>query len=129
MALASGSVIEGGEIPSVLAAPAAQALAWLNETGQHQFELTGVVDYDEAIAGGLEQPFEFGLVLCDGEICKREQVRFNPVAGGYQFSAGEIAEREIPSLLDPPPGVRTDWLERELDKHEFVVFLFYRGLW
>ena len=37
--------------------------------------------------------------------------------------------RDIPPLLDPPEGVRRSWLDDELAKHEFVLLLFYRGLW
>jgi hypothetical protein len=72
---------------------------------------------------------EFGLVLCDGEVCAREQVRITPTADGYQFKLVETGQREIPSLLDPPEGVRRQWLDSVLAKHEFVVLLFYRGLW
>lgn len=117
------------EIPECLKAPSSAALQWLNEINGTAFELTGVVDYEDAIEQGLDQPFEVGLVLCDGEICQREQVRFQPDGEGYQFSTGREMIRDIPSLLDPPAGVRNSWLEAQLEKYEFVVLLFYRGLW
>ena len=122
------------DIPEVLSAPAEQAVKWLNREFAQEFELTGVVDYELAIEKGMDQPFEFGLVLCNGEICKREQVRCTPMAGKeqdrWQFSlASNSDEREIPSLLDPPPGLRAEWLDRVIDQYEFVVLLFYRGLW
>ena len=117
------------DIPEVLQAPSKAALKWLNDTHHTEFELTGVVDYEVAIEQGLSQPFEIGLVLCDGEICKREQVQITPEDHGYTIRLGPAVEREIPSLLDPPPGVRSSWLERQLEKYDFVVLLFYRGLW
>ncbi|MDA1077126.1 MAG: hypothetical protein O3A63_20625 [Proteobacteria bacterium] len=116
-------------MPAELLPQAQAALKWINETQAQTFELTGLVDYEQALAGNADQPFEFGLVLCDGEICAREQVRFQPVAGGYEFSLAEQAQRDIPCLLDPPEGARQAWLAGELQKHEFVVLLFYRGLW
>jgi len=78
-------------------------------------------------------------VLCDGNSCDREQVLVTPVAGTpvagttvdsrYEFSLVAQAPREIPTLLDPPVGVRQNWLDTVLAKHDFVLLLFYRGLW
>ena len=31
--------------------------------------------------------------------------------------------------LDPPPGARRGWLDRELARHPFVLLVFYRGFW
>lgn len=117
------------DIPAALQADAEAALGWINSTQGRDFELTGVVDYDAALAAGSDAEREFGLVLCDGEICAREQVRLTPHPDGVQFSFVAAAERDIPPLLDPPAGVRADWLERVLARHEFVLLLFYRGLW
>jgi len=39
------------------------------------------------------------------------------------------AQPDIPPLLDPPGGLRSKWLDAQLDKFEFVVLLYYRGLW
>ena len=36
---------------------------------------------------------------------------------------------EVPTLLDPPVGVRRTWLDDQLTKHDFILLLFYRGLW
>ena len=124
-----GVELNKNEIPEPLLGPSAAALRWLNEAQQTQFELTGVVGYEVALEQGLNKPFEVGLVLCDGEICKREQVRITPVDEGYAFSLGAELQRDIPSLLDPPPGVRSSWLDKQLASYEFVVLLFYRGLW
>lgn len=98
------------------------ALAWINQSEGSSFELTGLVDVDETAPGGAE----VGLVLCDGEICLREQVR---ILGNGQFEWIEAGAREIPPLLDPPEGMRRDWLAGVLARHKFVVLLFYRGLW
>ncbi|MEL0048711.1 MAG: hypothetical protein VW867_08700, partial [Gammaproteobacteria bacterium] len=76
-----------------------------------------------------DAPFEVGLVLCDGEICAREQIHIIPDGGAYQFKFADEAEPDIPPLLDPPVGVRREWLDKQLEKHEFVLLLYYRGLW
>ena len=100
-------------------------MAWLNAEQNTHFELTGVVDYDAALANP-DDTYELGLVLCDGELCAREQVRVEP---GPVFSLIGLDEPEIPPLLDPPKGIRNGWLDTVLAKHEFVLLLFYRGLW
>ena len=114
------------DIPEGLRPAAQAALAWVNRERSAEFKLTGLVDADEAVAaeGG-----ELGLVLCEGEVCMREQVRIEPVDGTYRVSAAAAVSSLIPAHLDPPAGVRREWLERQLDKHAFVVLLFYRGLW
>ena len=117
------------EIPESLREPAEAALAWINSTRAQPSELTGLVDYESALKATPGESFEMGLVLCDGTICGREQVRLTPVDDSYQFDLVAAAPREIPTLLDPPVGVRARWLDSVLAKHEFVVLLFYRGLW
>lgn len=117
------------DVPHALRAPAAAALAWINQTRNQQFELTGVVDTEAAMTVADGASFELGLILCDGEVCAREQICISPTSDGYAFNVVEAPEREIPSLLDPPEGVRQRWLDSVLAKHEFVVLLFYRGLW
>jgi len=116
-------------IPTALRAPTQAALAWVNKTQQHAYELTGLVDYEQALSAKNGEGYELGLVLCDGEICAREQLRVQPVSDGYLFSTVEAASHDIPPLLDPPAGVRREWLAGALEKHEFVLLLFYRGLW
>lgn len=116
-------------IPAALREPAQAAVSWINRTQQQTFELTGLVDYEQALGVDAQQSYELGLVLCDGEICAREQIRVQPGADGYQFNLVETGDRDIPVLLDPPEGVRRQWLVGELKKHEFVLLLFYRGLW
>ena len=116
-------------IPSILRPQAEAALSWINETQERSYELTGLVDYEQALKAEDGEAYELGLVLCDGEICAREQVRVGPSGSGFQFSFVDAAEREIPPLLDPPVGVRSGWLEAEMARHKLMVLLFYRGLW
>lgn len=116
-------------MPAELKPCAEAALAWINQTQQTSYQLTGIVDYQDGLTAQPGQAYEFGLVLCDGEICTREQIRVEPAADGYAFSPAEVAARDIPPLLDPPAGIRNNWLAGELAKHEFVLLLFYRGLW
>lgn len=117
------------DIPTSLRAPVAAALQWVNDNETNTFELTGLVDTDAALSASPGQAFELGLVLCDGDICARQQIRFTPQAQGFSYAFADEAQREIPPLLDPPSGVRSTWLDNVLQKHEFVLLLFYRGLW
>ena len=118
-----------GDIPHTLRPQAEAALAWVNLQQGQTFELTGVVDYQAALNAADNEAYDIGLVLCDGEICAREQVRVQPDGGGYRFSFVEAAARDIPPLLDPPAGTRSQWLTAQLAKYELVLLLFYRGLW
>ena len=115
------------DIPERLLPAARAALSWVNDARKTGYELTGLVDVDAAES--VDEPFEFGLVLCDGEACTREQVRVLPEDGAYRFDFVPEAAPDIPPLLDPPEGVRREWLDRQLQIHEFVLLLFYRGLW
>ena len=117
------------DIPEKLRPTAEAALAWVNEERGADFKLTGVVDADEALAAPPEEAVEFGLVLCEDEMCLREQVRVEREGGSFKVSTVEAAPSLVPPHLDPPAGVRKDWLDRQLGKHEFAVLLFYRGLW
>ena len=116
-------------VPAALEQPVAEALAWVNATQGRAYELTGLVDYEAAQTAPTGTPYEMGQVLCDGELCAREQIRVTPVDSGFEFSFVTAGERDIPPLLDPPEGVRRAWLDEVIGKHEFVLLLFYRGLW
>ena len=35
----------------------------------------------------------------------------------------------ILAWLDPPPGLRARWLDEQLEQHDFLLLLFYRGRW
>jgi len=56
-------------------------------------------------------------------------MRFQPSAVGFEFSILDLAEPSVPALLDPPGGNRVGWLDQQLEKFEFVLLLYYRGLW
>ena len=115
------------DLPDQLVPAARAALSWVNDVRATSYELTGLVDVDEGV--DVANPFELGLILCDGELCMREQVRVLPDGEAYHFDFVEESAPDIPPLLDPPEGVRKDWLARQLEKHEFVLLLYYRGLW
>lgn len=116
-------------IPAELRRPAEAALKWLNEKNSCSFYLTGVIDNNAALKAGTGDDYELGLILCDGEICVREQVTVSPEDLGYKFRLSDGLIPDIPPLLDPPEGIRSKWLTNVLTKHDFVVLLFYRGLW
>ena len=121
------SVVE--EIPERLQPAAEAALAWINAQQDAQFRITGLVDPDEALAGSPGEPMDLGLVLCDGDLCLREQVRVRAEGDGYEVSVVEAGAAEIPVHLDPPVGIRREWVAQQLEKHEFILLLYYRGLW
>jgi hypothetical protein len=117
------------EIPDELRPAADAALAWLNQSNDRQFELTGIVGADAALASPDGDGFDLGLIVCDGELCAREDVRVHPAAGRYEFEAIDAQDTLIPPLLDPPVGLRRAWLDGQMEKFEFVLLLFYRGRW
>lgn len=117
------------QIPSDLQPAARAALEWINETRGARFKLTGLVDPELAQASGPDEPMDLGLVLCEGDVCLREQVRVQPKGDGFEVSAIEAEPAPIPPHLDPPQGVRKGWLDEQLGRHAFVVLVFYRGFW
>ncbi len=117
------------DIPIKLKPAAEAALAWINQERGAQFKLTGLVDPDKAMGQEIGQPIELGLVLCEGDLCRHEQVRLEAKGQGFEVSAIETETSVIPPHLDPPFGVRQGWLDDQLGKHAFIVLLVYRGLW
>lgn len=117
------------DIPRELSAASAAALEWVNDSRNAQFEITGVIDAEATVAKVSDSSFELGLVLCDGDICAREQVVMERTAEGFRVAAADLVDPLIPPLLDPPVGVRAGWLDSQLAKHAFVVLVFYRGFW
>ena len=115
------------DIPKDLQIALDGAVDWINVKYETSFELTGLADTKTPT--DVETPFELGVVLCDGEICDRKQIRFRPSAAGFEFSVLDLAEPSVPALLDPPEGNRVGWLDQQLEKFEFVLLLYYRGLW
>ncbi len=118
------------EVPAGMQPVADAALAWINKERSASFKLTGLVlDVDDPADLVADQPFEIGLVLCQDDLCMREQVRVASSDVGFEITALEEEAPLIPPHLDPPEGVRTGWLAEQLDKFSFVVLLYYRGLW
>ena len=115
------------DIPAHLRGPVEAAVDWINSSFAANFEVTGLAD--KKVPNDVTRDFELGIVLCDGEICERKQVAFEPTEGGYNFAMNESVEAEIPPLLDPPAGNRVGWLDDQLEKFDFVLLLYYRGLW
>ena len=115
------------DIPEHLGPATQAALAWINHEREANYSLTGMIGADDP--EHADAPFDVGLVLCDGEICAREQIHIIPDGDSYQFKFADEVEPDIPPLLDPPEGVRREWLDKQLAKYEFVLLLYYRGLW
>jgi hypothetical protein len=115
------------EIPAGLRPAAEAALAWINRERDARFELTGLVPPDDGVED--DQPLELGLVLCDGEVCVREQVSVQTHDEGFQVRLLDNPDVVIPPHLDPPAGVRESWLESQLARNPFIVLVFYRGFW
>ena len=115
------------DIPKNLQTTLDGAVDWINTKYQANFELTGLAD--TKIPTDIKTPFELGVVLCDGEICDRKQIAFQPSETGLEFSVIDLIEPAVPPLLDPPEGNRVGWLDQQLEKFEFVLLLYYRGLW
>jgi hypothetical protein len=116
------------EIPEALRAEVGAALAFLNERRGRSFALTGVVDPEQA-ERARDAAHDLTLILCDGELCVREQVRVRPDRDGFEISSADAASVDPPAELDPRPGARLGWLDSELAGHAFVVLVFYRGFW
>ena len=117
------------EIPLVLQPAADAAVEWINRERGAQFKLTGLVDPDEALSSDGNGPVDLALVLCEGDVCLREQVRVLRTGAGFEVTGIEAEEAVIPPHLDPPAGVRKGWLADQLATHAFVVLVFYRGFW
>ncbi len=117
-------------IPKALEPAASAAVQWLNDTRGTAFRLTGVVDTATALSAAPGEPREFGVILCEGEQCLREQVCVTPNGSGFSVEAVQADPTEtIPALLDPPRGVRHTWIDAQLERYNFILLLFYRGRW
>jgi hypothetical protein len=116
------------EIPEALQPEVDAALAWLDAELGRRFEVSGIVDPETALRSGGEA-HELTLILCDGDLCVREQVRVRARKGGFEICRANTVREDPPAELDPLPGVRAAWLDAALAKHAFVVLVFYRGFW
>ena len=117
-------------IPEGLQPQADAALAWFNSQEAVEFEITGIVDPEEAVqASGAH---ELHLILCGGDRCEQRSFRVEVSGESYnvEFARAEPrTEADRPAELDPPPGALRGWLDRALGQHAFVVLIFYRGFW
>lgn len=119
-------------IPDALAPRVEAAVAWFNasaESAEDVFKVTGILDADKALAGSDE----LRLIMCGGDRCEQRSFR---VTGSSDAWAIELTDTVTPqdgdkpqAELDPPPGVRSSWLDKTLAQHAFVILLFYRGFW
>jgi hypothetical protein len=124
-------------IPAHLADEAEAARAWFAGDRGSEFKLTGIVDPDEVPEPDVERKArELQLILCgsrDGQdVCLRERFEVKPTGGGFEVRLLEDSTPDVGSpapLLDPPVGVRGEWLKKVLAEHSFVVLVFYRGFW
>ena len=120
-------------IPDHLRPRVDAALNWFNTSNESDgevFKVTGILDATKALEGSDE----LQLILCGGDRCEQRTFR---VSGESEPFSVHLTDRDLFALrpekpqadLDPPPGVRADWLDNILSRHAFVVLLFYRGFW
>ncbi len=118
-------------IPAALEAEVAAARRWFNAQEQVPFEVTGILDPDEAVVENDSRVLR--LILCGGDRCEQRSFRVVKTAEGFDVSFEEDAvafpDAAVEPRMDPPPGVRVGWLDRALAQHAFVVLVFYRGFW
>ena len=119
-------------IPGVLQPRVEAALSWFNASADAQgqnFQVTGIIDPDEALAGSDE----LRLILCGGDRCVQRSFRVSGAIDSWAVEPlekpAEEADKKPIAKLDPPPGAHYSWIDRTLSQHSFVVLLFYRGFW
>ena len=113
-------------IPEELRHEVEAALAWFNRREDVAFEVTGIVDPEAALEGELH------LVLCGGDRCEQRSFRVDANGDAYDVALLEqprSSDGPLPAELDPPPGALRGWLDRVLERHAFVLLVFYRGYW
>ncbi len=116
------------QVPETLRPEVDAALVWVNAEQGRSFKLSGVVDPEGAErAGGAAHALT--LILCEGDLCVREQLQVRMGGAGFEFGRADAAREDPPAALDPLPGVRAGWLDGALAKHAFLVLVFYRGFW
>ena len=121
-------------VPQELREEVDAAIAWLSRERGRRFALTGLVEPTNAVASrqrnGVATPLELELILCADDVCVREKVRvWHSDARIHVDLVDEGSTLDPPAEVDPVPGVRRDWLDRQLAAYEFVVLVFYRGFW
>ena len=116
-------------IPEALKPEVDAALAWLNAENGAQFEVSGIVDPERTLAQPEDGVRDLSLVLCQGDLCVREQLRVERGRAGIECRRANAVSDDPPAELDPREGVRSGWIDEQLAKHAFVVLVFYRGFW
>jgi hypothetical protein len=116
-------------IPEALKPEVDAALAWLNAENGAQFEVSGIVDPERTLAQPADGVRDLSLVLCQGDLCVREQLRVERGRAGIECRRANVVSHDPPAELDPREGVRSGWIDEQLAKHAFVVLVFYRGFW
>ena len=119
-------------VPEALQPRVDAALAWFNasaDAAEDEFEVTGILDADEALSGSDE----LRLILCGGDRCEQRSFRVRGAGDAWEVAFADAAlapqGAKPQAELDPPPGPRLRWLDDKLSQHAFVVLLFYRGFW
>ena len=119
-------------IPEALAPRVEAAVAWFNnssESAAETFKVTGILDAEETLHGSDE----LKLIMCGGKRCEQRSFRVTGSAADWTIEFSDSiplqADAKPQPDLDPPPGVRSDWLDKRLSQHAFIVLLFYRGFW
>ena len=116
-------------VPEALKPEVDAALAWLNGERGAQFTVTGIVDPEQTLAQSEDGVRDLSLVLCQGDLCVREQLRVERGSAGIECRLADVVSDDPPPLLDPREGMRSVWIDEQLAKHAFVVLVFYRGFW
>ena len=121
-------------VPAHLVEQAEAARAWFAQDQSSEFKITGIVDPVDSPVEGKSR--ELQLILCGfqngQDVCLRERFQVTPSASGFDVRHivdNAIAPGSPAPLLDPPPGVRETWLDKVRSQYDFVVLVFYRGLW
>ena len=118
-------------IPESLQPEVDAALSWFNSEQTDAFEVTGIVD--AALSLEANEPRKLRLVLCGGDTCQQRSFLVSASDDGFHVTFSEAIaptdSSEQQAELDPPPGARRELLESLLNKHKFVVLVFYRGFW
>ena len=130
-------------IPDAFAAEAEAARLWFAREQSTEFKLTAIVDPQDVLAhDSTSGTRELQLILCGNQegqdVCLRERFEIKRDGDGFDVThlddagegRGQSPRVGSPApLLDPPLGVRACWLDGVLEKHAFVVLVFYRGFW
>ena len=119
-------------IPEALRRDVEAARDWFSQTEEIDFKVTGIVEPQAALDASGRR--ELRLVLCAGDRCECRSFGVSTKDGRYEVAlldenpVGEV-QGSLPAELDPPPGAMRQWLDLLLERHAFVMLVFYRGYW